>query len=428
MTALQAPFLVTFGGLAVRGPPGALAQPRRLALAALLAASGEPGLGRDTILSCLWASLAGAQARSALSQAIYALRRDFDREDLILGTSTLRLNRSALPSDVAGFRDALAAGRLAEAADAYAGPFLDGFFLNDAPEFERWAERERARLFGECAAALEQLAIGAATSHDGAGATEFWMRRAAMDLTDGRVIAACMTALKDGGNLQGAMRQSKAHESAMADLGLPADPVVDRLTARMRREPRTTARSRPSSVDAPHRPPLAADPAGDEILPPRSSAGLRIGLGLAMIAAVAALALALPDRPARRTEDVVLAMGDIRGPPAVMEQLAARFARVPGLAVVSTARLHELAALSAPHDTEAWLSAARESGAEHLIDGALVRTETGALRLELRRVNLSAGVTDQASRVEGTEVSALIEESVRRMVEGIDRGSHRRLR
>ena len=33
-----------------------------------------------------------------------------------------------------------------EALELYRGPFLPGFFVADAPEFERWMEEERARL------------------------------------------------------------------------------------------------------------------------------------------------------------------------------------------------------------------------------------------------------------------------------------------
>ena len=36
--------------------------------------------------------------------------------------------------------------RWANAAALYDGPFLDGFYLTGAPEFERWVEAERATL------------------------------------------------------------------------------------------------------------------------------------------------------------------------------------------------------------------------------------------------------------------------------------------
>ena len=433
MTTARTAFLMTFGGLAIRSDErlaGAPVQPRRMALIALLAASGERGVSREKLLACLWAGTGGAPARSALSQAIYALRRDLEREDLILGSSTMRLNPSALPSDVARFRDALAADRLAAAADAYTGPFLDGFFLNDAPVFERWAESERARLFGECAAALEQLATRAAAARDGPASIEWWKRRAAMDPTEGRVVAGCMSALADGGDLPGAMRQSRAHEAAMAELGLPVDVAVGRLAARMRSEARRSAPSRPKLVvEALPQSTVPMDSAGVRPMPPQPSARLRIGLGASLLASLAALALVVPDHPATRAEGMVLAVGEMKSAPAAAELLATRLARVPGIEVVSTARLHELLEQGArPRETGAWLMAARASGAEHLIDGSLVRLENGQLRLELRRVNLATGIVLQTIRVDGRELPELVEESARQLQDGIDSGRARRRR
>jgi DNA-binding SARP family transcriptional activator len=433
MTGARTASLVTFGGLAIRNDCGLAdthVQPRRLALVALLAASGEQGVSREKILACLWPGMDGAPARSALSQAIYALRRDLRCEDLLLGSSTLRLNPSALPSDVARFRAALAAGRLAEAATAYTGPFLDGFFLNDAPEFERWAECERAQLFGECAAAVEQLATRAAAAQDSPASIAWWTRRAAMDPTDGRIVASCMCALEACGDVQGAIRQLRAHEAAMQELCLPVDPAVRRLAARMRTEPRSTAPSHPSRVSAaPPTFPVALDPPARRVRPLHPTAGLRIGLGASLLAAVAALWLTVPTHPATPAEGMVLAVGEIEGAPAVAELLATRLARVPGLEVISTARLHELLEQSAwQRGTSAWFTAARESGAEQLIDGSLVRVESGQVRLELRRINLATGTVMHTIRVEGKELGKLVEESASELQEGIAAGTGRRLR
>lgn len=52
----------------------------------------------------------------------------------------------------------------------YAGPFLDGFFLSDAPEFERWVDTERGFLARQYAGALEALARQRAEAGDLAGA------------------------------------------------------------------------------------------------------------------------------------------------------------------------------------------------------------------------------------------------------------------
>ena len=56
---------------------------------------------------------------------------------------------------------ALAEGSAERAVATYGGPFLDGFYLSDAPEFERWVERERRRLEMEAIAAAWYLADAA---------------------------------------------------------------------------------------------------------------------------------------------------------------------------------------------------------------------------------------------------------------------------
>src|SRR5262249_53897976 len=71
---------------------GAAAQPRRLALLALLAAAGEQGRTRDQLLAMLWPETDEERARKGLNQAIYALRQEMGADDVFLGTRDLRLN------------------------------------------------------------------------------------------------------------------------------------------------------------------------------------------------------------------------------------------------------------------------------------------------------------------------------------------------
>jgi len=61
-------------------------------------------------------------------------------------------------SDVAAFAGAIKAGSWSGATSEYGGPFLEGFHLSEAPEFERWLDEERAGLARDYATALERLA------------------------------------------------------------------------------------------------------------------------------------------------------------------------------------------------------------------------------------------------------------------------------
>ena len=125
---------------------GAAAQPRRLAVLALLARAGRTGVTREKILALLWPDEADDRARRSLNQAVYSLRRDLGAEEALVGTKDLRLNLDVIEVDVAEFQEAVEANDLDRAVRLYAGPFLDGFFVPRAPEFEHWVEGERAAL------------------------------------------------------------------------------------------------------------------------------------------------------------------------------------------------------------------------------------------------------------------------------------------
>ena len=145
---LNALRLKTFGGLWIENPASRTdggPRPRSLALLALLAAAGAKGISRDRALGILWPESDPERARHALSQAVYNLRREL-RTDVVLSTPDLRLDSRLISSDVEDFRLATAAKDWLKAADLFTGPFLDGFYLADAPEFERWVEEERGAL------------------------------------------------------------------------------------------------------------------------------------------------------------------------------------------------------------------------------------------------------------------------------------------
>ena len=104
--------LKTFGGLWLEGDEasltGAAAQRRRLVLLAALAAAGQKGMSRDAVVGLLWPEVDEARARAALSQALYALKRDTGEDELVLGHDVLTLNGDILRSDVSEFEHAIA--------------------------------------------------------------------------------------------------------------------------------------------------------------------------------------------------------------------------------------------------------------------------------------------------------------------------------
>ena len=137
-----------------------LAQPKRLALLAYLAAAFPRGpQRRDTLLGMFWPELDQEHARNALSKAIHFLRRSLGEAAVVSRSADeLALDDAAVWTDVRAFGAAVDGDRLEEALELYRGDLLPSFFVPEAPGFEEWLERERARLRSRAAAAARLLA------------------------------------------------------------------------------------------------------------------------------------------------------------------------------------------------------------------------------------------------------------------------------
>jgi DNA-binding SARP family transcriptional activator len=215
---------------------GSAAQPRRLAVLALLASAGEQGLTREKLLAYLWGETEEERARRGLNQALYALRQDLGSDDVFLGTRHLQLNPDVVSSDLVEFGWALATGKLEDAAARYTGPFLDGFHLPGAPEFERWAEEERAELARNYAQSLGKLAGRAEGRGDWAEAVGWWRKLAAQDPLNAKVAVSLMRALAAAGDRAGALQHARIYEVLLQqELDAPPDREVLALVAELRR-------------------------------------------------------------------------------------------------------------------------------------------------------------------------------------------------
>lgn len=220
-------------------------QRKTLALLALLAVARHQGISRDRLAAYLWPESDGERARGALKQALYVARRSLGSPDAILGTSELRLNPSRVRSDVDEFLTALEQGDLHRAAAVYGGPFLDGFHLSGAGEFEQWADAQRDHLARKRASALEQLAREAEADGDYPAAVEQWRRLHSEDPLSGRATLALMNALDAAGERAAAIRCAAVHEALLRDeVGSPPDAAVAALAARFCEEPYPPAAAR----------------------------------------------------------------------------------------------------------------------------------------------------------------------------------------
>ena len=231
--------LRTFGGLSLQQNgdviTGVPTQRRQLALLALLAVAGEEGMSREKILAYLWPEADTDRARHALNQLLYLQRRHASDPDLFAGRKTLRLPPGMVESDVQAFEAAVTGGRAADAVELYQGPFLDGFFLDEAAAFEEWVSEQRERYSRRYLRLLDELAAGATEAGEFDVAVE-WRRRAArVDPLDPRLVTCHVDALLRCGNRAGALRALQAHRDRLRnELGLEPEPDIQVLEQRIR--------------------------------------------------------------------------------------------------------------------------------------------------------------------------------------------------
>jgi len=216
---------------------GRATQRHRIALLALLAVSPARRLSRDKLLAFLWPESDTERARNLLKVATYVLRSTLGESAILTEGDDLHLNADVVRTDALEFDAALTKGDFSVAAALYRGPFLDGFFLSDAPDFEQWASRERARFAGGYASALEALAVECEGREDFARAAEWWKSRAAHDPYDSRVAMRLMQAFDAAGNRAASLQHASLHERLLkAEFGIAAPPEVAALADRLRRQ------------------------------------------------------------------------------------------------------------------------------------------------------------------------------------------------
>ena len=231
--------LHTFGGVSLfRGDEnltGAVTQRRRLGILVLLAAAGSTGLSRDKLLAFLWPESDAESARHVLNQLLYAQRRQVGGETLFLGRKTLRLNPAVIWSDVDAFEQALEANDLEGVASLYRGPFLDGFFLKDSPEFERWVDAQRGRLARRAVGTLVALATRSADAGDPRSAADWWQRALEVDPFDSQTALGLVLSLAAAGDRAGALLAARRYERLLQEeLGVSPDPAFTEAVDRLR--------------------------------------------------------------------------------------------------------------------------------------------------------------------------------------------------
>ena len=205
--------LQTFGivGLRSRDSDESVAapvQPKRLALLVYLALAPRRRFRRrDQIVAMLWPDSDSGHARQALNQAARYLRRALGEEAIVSqGEEEMALDASRVHCDAGEFRACFERREMERALAVYGGPFLDGFFVDDAaPEWEDWVMAERAGFRVMAAEAAAHCAAAAEDRGDLSAALRWARSGAKISPDDETSVARLIRLLDANGDRVGAL-------------------------------------------------------------------------------------------------------------------------------------------------------------------------------------------------------------------------------
>ncbi len=220
------------GTAELTGPKGyelqsVLARPKLVALLSYLAASVPRGfVRRDTLIGLLWGDRDAERARSALRQTLHHLRKSLGKNVLLTrGDEEVGLGLDRFWCDVVAFEQALQADEPEKALELYRGELLEGFFVSDAADYEKWLHVRRSELRDKAAAAAWALAEQA--YREGADAAAHWARRAlGLAPLDEVLVRRVMQLLDSMGDRSGAVQEYEAFARRLEE-ELELDPAPE---------------------------------------------------------------------------------------------------------------------------------------------------------------------------------------------------------
>jgi DNA-binding SARP family transcriptional activator len=232
--------LVTFGGLHVLDDEGELdwlaGQHTRAALLVYLAV--ERRVSRETLMTVFWPESDAENARHALRQGLYQLKKAVRRDWIESRAHELAVT-GEVRTDVHDFLDALARDDRESAVKIYRGPFLNGVHLVDLSQWENWVDSRRvqyARLFRKACRELLESKTAVGDLAGAVGVAELW---AAREPSDDEAQHRLIEALANAGERTEAIRQYETYARQLESDGLKLPAETRALGERLRAE--TTA-------------------------------------------------------------------------------------------------------------------------------------------------------------------------------------------
>jgi TolB-like protein/DNA-binding SARP family transcriptional activator/Tfp pilus assembly protein PilF len=391
--------LKLFGGATIDGPTGPLTgravQRRRLALLALLSVGRGRGLSRDKLIAYLWPDSDAERARHLLSDSIYRINQAVAGEAIVAVGDELRLDPDVVSNDVWEFGEAIERGEWERAVELQTAPFLDGFFLTGADEFERWAAAEQERHARERGRAIEALANVAESNGDDGAAARWWRALAADDPYNSRIALRLMRALERSGERAAAVQHARIHAVLVRDeMGVEADAEVLAFAERLRRAPRDAAPAPViEAVTASTPPGPAAVPGGPAPLKrPKPALLLAAVLAVVLILGWVSLRFRNGATPPGPTAIAVIPFADLSSArdqeyfaDGITEELIVKLSKLEGLAVVGRTSVFAVKDQSA--DVR---DIAQRLGVSAVLAGS-VRKSGDRLRISAQLVNAADG-------------------------------------
>jgi DNA-binding SARP family transcriptional activator/predicted negative regulator of RcsB-dependent stress response len=387
---------------------------RTMALLVVLAVSRRPWT-RDQLADFFWADRPPERARHSLAEALSQLRRALGRDVLSTRAQEVQLAAgSGLVVDVDECAAALAAGDPARAAATYGGPFLDGVYVDRAPRFEDWVQRQREVLRRQFVAA-SPLAVAAWRAEgrwpEAAAAARAWLDA---EPESGPAAVAWLEALAAPATRAAYREAIEAYELHRQRLAIEFDEAPDAAVQRCAEQlAAALAEQAPPAATAPPVPLPAPDPdvrhtggpgAGPPARPSRPSRRARIAGGAALLAVAAgATWQAVRPRPLAAMDEapfIVLAEGEAAATdsavvPVLRLAVASALGESRAMQLVPTPRVRDLLRLSrvdtlAPLDEGRARLVAQRIAARAVLVPALVEV-AGRYRVAVRIVEPESG-------------------------------------
>jgi DNA-binding SARP family transcriptional activator/TolB-like protein len=245
--------LTTFGPGTIRKEgaelAGLAAQRQKYALLVYLALEGRAR--RDKLLALFWPDRDSDKARHSLSQTLYSLRHELQAECVRMVGDTVEASSNVCVIDAAQLQEAAQNEAWHQVVEMYNGPFLDGFYLTDAPEFNEWVIHTRNNLAQIARRGFREVISAQQLSDNTPMALATAWHWASVEPLEDEAQHTLIALLAETGNLNAALDRYDVYRMRLAhELQLePLKETVD-LAERIRIDARSTEVAEPDKTPA----------------------------------------------------------------------------------------------------------------------------------------------------------------------------------